>query len=641
MIVNGAVVDGKYRIVRPLGGGAMGKVYLAEKVSTHERFAIKFIHDYLVSDETYYARFEREINALRGIRHPHVVATYDWQLPPRGKGGNAYIVMEYLTGESMQQALLHPLPVPTERIVRVMLQVLDGLGAVHALGVIHRDLSPANIFISGSDPGYPSAKIVDFGLAKGEAASSSSDSSGGVTQDGAVLGRAAYAAPEMFLGRELDPRADVFACGMILYRTLAGRFPYRETRTELMWVERYSQRHEEGRPYPAARSFKTSIPPALDHVISIAVRKRPQERYQTADQMLRDLLKVEEQLGYAPKGDGTAVEVSQGPALPDMESIPDTTRIDVPTMATPPALSADSGSPTPGPADRFAAEGSSRGSTARPQTWSTRHPRGRIAIALSLVGVGLVAVLLALFLRGGGSSSGDPGRRGAAGAALDGGVAGRPDGADTAISVAAIDARSAGADRARAGAVEALEAGAAASDAGPATPDAGTGTPGPDGAAEGDVGAEEARPTEILVTLDGMPAGALGTVGDVKVEDGAARVPFSEDPLLIKVTAAGYIEFETEITPNRDTVVLVFMDPVATPDAGTPPPPADAGVAARRDAGTVVVRRDAGSTPRRDAGSAVRRDAGTAAARDAGSTASRDAGARREGGIGIITTYGP
>ena len=175
MIVNGAIVDGRYRILQPLGGGAMGKVYLAEKVSTHERFAIKFIHDYLVSDETYYARFEREINALRGIRHPHVVSTYDWQLPERGKGGNAYIVMEYLTGESMQQAILRPQAIPTELVIRIMLQVLDGLGAVHSLGVIHRDLSPANVFLAGTDPGYPSAKIVDFGLAKGEAASSASE----------------------------------------------------------------------------------------------------------------------------------------------------------------------------------------------------------------------------------------------------------------------------------------------------------------------------------------------------------------------------------------------------------------------------------------------------------------------------------
>ncbi|MBI5489491.1 MAG: serine/threonine protein kinase [Deltaproteobacteria bacterium] len=640
MIVNGAVVDGKYRIVRPLGGGAMGKVYLAEKVSTHERFAIKFIHDYLVSDETYYARFEREINALRGIRHPHVVATYDWQLPPRGKGGNAYIVMEYLTGESMQQALLHPLPVPTERVVRIMLQVLDGLGAVHALGVIHRDLSPANIFLSGSDPNYPSTKIVDFGLAKGEAASSSSDSSGGVTQDGAVLGRAAYAAPEMFLGRELDPRADVFACGMILYRTLAGRFPYRETRTELMWVERYSQRHEEGRPYPSARSFKTSIPPALDQVISVAVRKRPQERYQSAELMLRDLLKVEEQLGFAPKVDAAAAVVaSHGPALPDMESIPDTTRIDVPPVESPPALSADSGSPTPGPADRFSTEGSSRGSTARPQTWNTRHPRGRIAIAAAMVGVGLVAVLLALLLRGTGSSSGDAARRTAAGADPDAGTSRTASGADGALVAAATVDRS--------DAAAAADRGASPADAG-TTPDAGS-TTGPDAPADGGADAAETLPSEVLVTLDGMPAGALGTVGDVKVVDGAARVPFSEDPLSVKVTAGGYVDFETEITPNRDTVVLVFMDPQAAPDAGTPTPGPDAGAGTPRDAGTAVVRRDAGSTTRRDAGSTARRDtgsttardAGSTAARDAGSTAARDAGPRREGGIGIITTYGP
>lgn len=340
MIPDGTIVDGKYRILRLLGGGAMGKVYQAEKVTTHERFAIKFIHDYLITDETYTARFEREVNALRGIRHPHVVDVYDWKLPVGGGGGSAYIVMEYLEGESLQQMIQRPAGISVAEVIRVMLQVLDGLIAVHALGIVHRDLSPANVYLVGVDPAWRSAKILDFGLAKGEVAASASDTDGGVTQDGTVLGRAAYAAPEMFLGVELDERADVFACGMMLYRALARRFPYRESKTELMWVERYSQRFEEGRPYPSARSFVPSIPAAVDHVIAKAIRKRPSERYQSAAEMQRDLVDAEAVLLRTPRVTGAIVSA---PGLPAGAAQGGTaTRVEAP-------LPVD-GSPTPGPA---------------------------------------------------------------------------------------------------------------------------------------------------------------------------------------------------------------------------------------------------------------------------------------------------
>ncbi|MDI7267205.1 MAG: serine/threonine-protein kinase, partial [Myxococcota bacterium] len=340
MIADGAVVDGKYRIIRCLGGGAMGKVYQAEKVTTHERFAVKFIHDYLLSDDVYLARFEREVNALRGIRHPHVVDVYDWKLPGKGAGGHGYIVMEYLDGESFQQVLQRPAGVSLGEVARVMLQVIDGLTAVHGLGIVHRDLSPANIFLVGRDAAWRSVKILDFGLAKGEAAASAGDTDGGVTQNGAVLGRAAYAAPEMFLGVDLDERADVFACGMIMYRALARRFPYRESKTDLIWVERYSERYEEGRPYPSARTFNPSIPAAMDHIISKAIRKRPSERYQKAVDMQADLVSAEAMLAKTPRVDSARPVEPEPPFDPAAGMT--ATRVDVP----PPA----DGSPTPGAA---------------------------------------------------------------------------------------------------------------------------------------------------------------------------------------------------------------------------------------------------------------------------------------------------
>ena len=628
MIRDGTIIEEKYRIVRPLGGGAMGKVFLAEKISTHERYAIKFIHDYLVSDETYYARFEREINALRGIRHPHVVSVWDWNLPPRGAAGHAYIVMEYLTGESMQQALTRPQGLPLELVIRIMLQVLEGLDAVHRLGVIHRDLSPANVFLSGADPLYPSAKIVDFGLAKGEAASSASDSQGGVTQNGAVLGRAAYAAPEMFMGKDLDARADIFACGMIMYRALVGRFPYRELKTELMWVERYSQRHEEGRPYISARTHKPSLPTPVDQVISLAIRKRPHERYQSAEQMQRDLLKVEELLRQTPKlGHAHKPEPAPPPlpeAAPEGLAMPSTTRVEVPSgsssaraRAQLAAAVGDSGSPTPGPSahlvmpsvNNWLAQDESRsrggGSRIGTRSWAARNPRAVLGIAGGLLLAGILSVALALLFRGGGGGDGGGELRTAAGGPTDAPAAVQGDEADAGGGVAKHDpdaGRAPGTtDDAAAARDEAH--GSAADGAAVAEKDAGT----------EDAAAPDSAPARVKITLEGLPEGATATVGGVKVVDGLVELDRSDAEVQVRVRARGFRLFEGTVVPNEDVFFLVELEPVST---------------SRTDGGTAATPRDAGTT------TTVRRDAGTTAARDTGTTARRDTG-----GVGIIVNY--
>jgi len=641
MIRDGTIIDGKYCVLRPLGGGAMGKVFLAEKISTHERYAIKFIHDYLVSDETYYARFEREINALRGIRHPHVVSVWDWNLPPRGQPGNAYIVMEFLTGESMQQALMRPQGLSLDLVVRIMLQVLEGLEAVHRLGVIHRDLSPANVFLAGNDPLYPSAKIVDFGLAKGEAASSASDSQGGVTQDGAVLGRAAYAAPEMFLGRELDARADIFACGMIMYRALAGRFPYRESKTELMWVERYAERHEEGRPYASARTHKPSIPAAIDQVISLAIRKRPSERYQSAEQMQRDLLKVEALLRQTPQLAKAYRPEPVPPPLPEALPMPSTTRVEVPPAGSSSsarsraqlalaAAAADSGSPTPGPSAHLAMpsvnnwlvqdDSRARAVAGRSgsQRWAAQHPRAVLGIAAGLLLTGILSVAVALLLRGGRGDTGDDEPRIARASAPD------------AVPPVPPDRRGAGAPDIAPRDVDAGAVNPAPADV--ALPhDASLGPP--HESVDDETDAARDAPPETLsatvkITLEGLPADATATVAGKRVIDGVVELNRSDREVLVRVRARGFRPFEGVLVPNDDVYFLVELEPLsAAPgrDGGAAPAPGDAGAAVRREAGTAAAR-DAGTSPRRDTAATAARDAATPPRRDAG-------------GVGIIVNY--
>ncbi|MBI5503072.1 MAG: protein kinase, partial [Deltaproteobacteria bacterium] len=289
MLRDGSIIDGRYRLLDKIGAGGMGSVWLAEKLATYERFAIKFIHQHALGDDSYCARFSREVQVLRGLRHPNIVDVFDWSLPEPGRQPSAYVVMELLEGEPLQDVLKRRNRIPPGMVVRIMLQVLDGIAAVHEQGIVHRDLSPANIFLVKTPNPVPRVKILDFGLAKG-LGHTNADSA--VTQPGSVLGRAAYAAPEIFGDAELDTRADIFACGMIMFRALVGRFPYRETKVDLMWAERYSDRDKHD-PYPPPGRFVGDVPAAVERIVVHALRRRPQERYQTATEMQKELLRAD------------------------------------------------------------------------------------------------------------------------------------------------------------------------------------------------------------------------------------------------------------------------------------------------------------------------------------------------------------
>lgn len=278
-----------YRILRAIAAGGMGSVYEAERTTTHERFAVKFIRSHLLGDPVYYARFEREVKALRSIRHSNVVDIFDWHLPPPDSGEIPFVVMELLKGESLEALLRRVERPPVHFTVQIMLQALDGLAAAHSVGVVHRDLGPSNIFLIPESPQEIHVKLLDFGLARPLEEGSTHV---GVTQEGTWMGKPAYVAPELLLNLPLDERADVFACGMVLYRMLAGRFPYRETKSQLLWMERYAER-EEPPAYPPVSRFVEDAPERLVEIVAKAVAKKREERYASARQMQSDLLEFE------------------------------------------------------------------------------------------------------------------------------------------------------------------------------------------------------------------------------------------------------------------------------------------------------------------------------------------------------------
>jgi serine/threonine protein kinase len=301
-----------YRIVKPLGSGGMGNVFVGEKLTTHQVYAIKFLREDLVRDAVYLARFERELNALLAIRHPHVVNVFDWWFPAPGEAGKPFVVMELLEGEGLDERLRGHRDLSPRDAINVMLQTLDGLSATHRLGVIHRDLGPSNIFLSPGPTGRMLAKILDFGLVR--PSTPGNEDGANISGPGALMGKPAYVAPEMLLDQPLDERSDIFACGILLYRMLAGRLPFINTQQQPLWVERFTDARQ-GREIVPLRRYAPGAPPELEAIVARAVRYRPAERYPTAEDMQVDLLAFEPAAISLPEDGaaGTAAPSAGGP----------------------------------------------------------------------------------------------------------------------------------------------------------------------------------------------------------------------------------------------------------------------------------------------------------------------------------------
>ena len=262
---------GKYEIRRELGRGAMGVVYEGYDPMIKRIVALKTIRaDQLAGEnaETVIARFRREAQAAGRLSHPNIVSIYDIGEDE----GVWYIAMEFVQGRELKDYFeANERFVPAD-IVRIMTQILDALGYSHRLGVIHRDVKPANVIVL-ADGGV---KVADFGIAHIE--------SSNMTQAGSVLGTPSYMSPEQIMGLPVDGRSDLFSAGVVLYQLLTGERPFTGSSTATM----HKVLQED--PLPPSR-FNVQVPGAMDAVVRKALAKRPDERYQTADEFaaaLRD-----------------------------------------------------------------------------------------------------------------------------------------------------------------------------------------------------------------------------------------------------------------------------------------------------------------------------------------------------------------
>ncbi len=255
---------GKYEIRRELGRGAMGVVYEGYDPMIKRIVALKTIRaDQLAGEnaEAAIARFRREAQAAGRLSHPNIVSIYDIG----EDAGTWYIAMEFIQGRELKNYFESNERFASADIVRIMTQILDALGYSHRLGVIHRDIKPANVIIL-ADGGV---KVADFGIAHIE--------SSNMTQAGTVMGTPSYMSPEQIMGLPVDGRSDLFSAGVLLYQFLTGERPFAGSATATM------HKVLEEDPLPPSR-FNVLVPGAMDAVVRKALAKRPDERYQTAEE---------------------------------------------------------------------------------------------------------------------------------------------------------------------------------------------------------------------------------------------------------------------------------------------------------------------------------------------------------------------
>jgi serine/threonine-protein kinase len=268
----GQTIAGKYKIVRLLGEGGMGCVYLGEQQlgTTTRKVAVKTLHKHLSHDPSIKARFQREVGTVAALEHPNTIQVFDFGTM---EDGTLYIVMEFVQGRSVADILEKDGPMPPERVEHILRQVVGSLEEAHSHGIVHRDLKPDNVVLSERAGQKDWVEVLDFGIAKRSSEHDPNEAK--LTQQGMVLGTPPYMSPEQFTGQPVDVRSDIYALGVMAYEMLTGRLPW-EANTAWEWASK----HMTEPPTPLEHQpFGPNVPEHMRAAIVRALAKNKEERF--------------------------------------------------------------------------------------------------------------------------------------------------------------------------------------------------------------------------------------------------------------------------------------------------------------------------------------------------------------------------
>ncbi len=298
---------GAYRLDALLGDGAMGEVYRAVERTTGREVALKVLVETRVkSPSSVRERFEREWRVMQGIVHPNVVALLDW--PQRG-GGPLFFAMELLEGETLYQRM-EAEKLPLDQALDLFDQLAHGLAAVHAAGIVHRDVKPQNIFLCDTKVGDTrafTAKLLDFGLARVVGSQ--------ITGAGLIVGTPAYVAPEQASGDTVDERVDIYALGLVMYRVITGQHPFSSD------DQVTTLGHQLLSPPPPLSWLEEDVPAGVEALVLRMLRKRPEDRPQTMREVIQGLSDAEREGHLYEDRPSNPTDDRYGPLNPLAESL--------------------------------------------------------------------------------------------------------------------------------------------------------------------------------------------------------------------------------------------------------------------------------------------------------------------------------
>jgi predicted Ser/Thr protein kinase len=276
----GSIVADRYQVDKLIARGGMSTVYLAHQTKLNRPVALKVLSPPPSGDEAaaFEQRFKREAQTLAQLEHPNIVVLYDYG---ETEDGRYFLAMEYIDGPRLSDVLKDG-PLSTQRALSLLIQVCAGLRFAHKRGVVHRDLKPSNLLIRQNDDGQEVVKIVDFGLVKLTEADQS------ITRAGLILGSPHCMAPEQVKGLDIDHRADIYAVGVLLFRTLTGQYPFHGPNSAATMIAHLNH------PIPTFYSVapQLEVPPGLEDIVRRCLAKHPSDRFNDMREVMNSLVSL-------------------------------------------------------------------------------------------------------------------------------------------------------------------------------------------------------------------------------------------------------------------------------------------------------------------------------------------------------------